>query len=568
MTDSAPQSRVYRALTQQCAEYVAKSPHWAEIDDFYAGGYDLLDKIGDYLPQRVGESKERYQERLDAASYLNYLAPIADFFASNLFERDLVVKQPSDAGNSATPGDSLDEGAAKDFWTEFEQDADLEGNSVANLFKDVFRQGVLKQRSLLAIDMPTAPEGATPETKADEEKMGLTRAYAFLLPIDQMIDWKRGARGEWQWCKLRKVVDARESPDDPVGLIREEFKLWFLDGAGDQARARWETYLTPAYVPGDSAKQPKPDDPIPLAGEGVTSFPKIPLVELDVSPGLCVGNKIGPVQREHFRRRSNLNASEEQALFEMFVVGLGPQMSATGGALPSEIQMDASRGGAALDPMTRAKAMGALILGSEDTAQYVGPSGAMHALSDQRLKDLVEEFYRVVSQMSAGIKATSTSLGRSAASKAEDRGSTETILSEYGKIVRKFAKKVYDLIAAARGEDVLWAVHGLDKFELEDRQTVLNEAMQCDAVEIPSVTFHRIWKTQIAFALAHNATPAEQEAIRKEIIDGIHAEEMFRAEVANAPRDPNTGEPVVPTMPDKVRLARKPAGGSFGKPKP
>jgi hypothetical protein len=560
MTDTtAPKTRTYRALKQTGAEYLAA--RWAEIDDFYEGGYDLLDKVGDYLPPRIGEPEERYRERLRCASYLNYLAPIADFFTSNLFEQDISVKQPSDAQNAGTLGDSA-EGDKADFYTEFERDADLQGNGIAGIFKQVFRQGILKERAILAIDMPTAPDDQpAPQTKAEEDRLGLARAYAFLLPIDQMTDWKRGPHGDFQWCKLRKAIDAREGPDDPVGLIREEFKLWFLDGP----TARWETYLTEAYVPGDRAKEPKPDDPIPLVGAGDTTFPKIPLVELAIDKGLCVGNKVGPVQREHFQRRSNLNAAEEQALFEMLVIGLGPEMTAIGSALPSEIQMDSSRRGAAIDPVATYKRMGALVVGSGDNVNYKGPSGVMHALSDQRLKDLVEEIYRVVNQMAASIKSTTTSLGRSAASKAEDRGSTETILTEYGSAMRKFAKKVYDLIAAARGEKILWAVHGMDKFELEDRAAILDEALQADAVNIPSVTFHIKWRTSIASALLRGkATPAEMDVIGAEIKEGTHAEEAFRAKAQAAPLDPNTGtrQPPETVLPDKLRLARKPAGGA------
>jgi hypothetical protein len=79
----------------------------------------------------------------------------------------------------------------------------------------------------------------------------------------------------------------------------------------------------------------------------------------------------------------------------------------------------------------------------------------------------------------------------------------------------------------ARGEDVVWTPHGLDKFELEDRDGILKEALAIDAISIPSPTFRKLYKTKLAYALVGNAPPETQDVIRSEIERGVDQEDTL-----------------------------------------
>ena len=128
------------------------------------------------------------------------------------------------------------------------------------------------------------------------------------------------------------------------------------------------------------------------------------------------------------------------------------------------------------------------------------------------------------------------------------------VLEAYGAIVRDLCERVYDVIAEARGEDIDWKVHGLDKFDVIDRAAVLAEAASLALVSIPSTTFKAHWQTKVALALLGNVTPEMQAAIEGEIEAGVEAAEeladvMRENMIDGSADDPNAergGEPGAP----------------------
>ena len=275
---------------------------------------------------------------------------------------------------------------------------------------------------------------------------------------------------------------------------------------------------------------------MPRVGAGKTTFREIPILELAVPPGLWVGNKIGVLAREHFQRRSALNAAENKSLFAIPWVKLGPEVTAPGSAMPSEVQQNPSRG---RDPRGEFNRRGYVVLGKDDDIGFAEPLGSAYELVDKQLDKLVDEMFRVVHQMASSISATKQALARAAASKAEDRRATEIVLAAYGALVRDFAKRIYDCLSAARGEKVVWTAHGLDKFELEDRDGILKEALSLDAIAIPSATFRKTYKTKIALALVGNVPPETQDVIREEIERGVEQEGELDAAAHGPGQEPD-----------------------------
>ncbi len=501
----------YGLLRQRNPTYTAR--RWEELDDLYVGGYTLLEKAGQYMPRFVGETPERYAERLSAASYINYIGEIADYFVANLFAQELTVTPASDADNPSTPGAApRDDG----FYAAFAHDADLRGTTFAKVMKTVFTTALIKGKGVVAVDLPMT--AAAPVNLAEETALGAARAYAFELPIEQLVDWEYDERGRFEWAILERVVQRRASPLETRGLLVEEFKVWTLEGG----LARWDLFRTPPHRAGLRIGD---DVDVPRVGGGVTTFRQIPLVELEMPAGLWVGNKLGCLAREHFQRRSALNAAENKSLFAIPFVKLGPEVSAPGEAMPSEVQQNPHRG---RDPRGEFNRRGYVVLGAEDDIGFREPEGKAYALVERQLEKLVDDMFRVVHQMAASVSATTTALGRAAASKAEDRSATEVVLGAYGALVREFAKRVYECVSSSRRETVIWTPHGLDKFDLEDRGSVLKEALAVDSLSIPSVTFRKLYKTKLAFALLGNIPQETQQVIQTEIEEGVEAEGELR----------------------------------------
>ena len=111
------------------------------------------------------------------------------------------------------------------------------------------------------------------------------------------------------------------------------------------------------------------------------------------------------------------------------------------------------------------------------------------------------------------------------------------VLGALGQIVRKFAALVNDTIAKARRENVVWVAHGLDKYDVEDREQLLEEAVGVDEIPIHSVTFKKFLKTSIAQRLCSTMSPETQDQMRKEIEASVTAEDGMRVEAGDVQHD-------------------------------
>lgn len=507
---------LYKYLDQKSPAY--ERALWDELDDLYRGGYHMATSAPKYMPKIIGENEHRYKDRLKSAGYINYIGQIIDYFAASLFSQDLTITEAADADDPTTPGNKSD----SDYYSEFAHNADLKGTSFSKLLKQVFTTAILKKRALIYLDLPSVTDDLYINNRAEEDALGLARCYAGECPIEQLIDWEYddGEEGGcFSWAILHRHIIRRNSPEEARGTVQHVWKVWRMDGE----LARWEKYSIEKRLD----EKLRDEDEIPLVAEGLTSFRRIPLVELVVPEGLWIGNKLGCLAKEHFQRRSSLIAAENKSLVAIPVAKLGPEISGIGDPLPSEAQQNPNRG---IDPVGRFLAQGFSVIGKDDSIEYVEPLGTAYALIDSQLQQLKDEMFRVVHQMAASVDNSANTTRRSGSSKKEDRAAESIVLSAFGSLVRDFSKEIYDTIADARGEDVVWTPHGLDNYDVVERDEVLKEALAVDMVNIPSKTFKTGYKTRLAFKLEPNLPPETQAVIRQEIEDGIKEQEKLKLE--------------------------------------
>jgi hypothetical protein len=519
-----------------------------ELDDQYTGGYTMMRKADQYLVRLMGESDERFAERQLIATYQNHFGQIVDQFASDVFSQSLTVTPPADATDKATPGTDTKD----DFYTAFSKDTDGKGKSFDAFLKEILVTALKQGRAVVMVDAPKA--SAEVKTRADEERLGLGKIYTYELPLLQLIDWEMDDKDDLLWAMVSKVESKRLSPLSGRNTNTETFTLWTM---GQSGKAEWARY----EITYKKTEPPRDDVMVPLVERGTTSFTKIPLLTMKVPDGLWVGNKIGPSALEHFRRRSALVGSEARSLCAIPWVALGPEISAPGGALPSDAQSRPQRG---RDPVARFNDMGYLVLGREDSINFAEPSGACYQLTNEELKELRDEMFAVNHQMAASVRPTAGALGRSGISKEKDHEVTAKVLTALGKIVRDFSTNLFEFISKARNEIIEWAAHGLDNYETYDRESVLEEAVSLDQVQIPSPTFRKIQKFTVAKRLTPDATPQEHDLMREEIDSGVDGEEEIRGlqqdatkeAILNPPPPPQPKAPI--GQPPKAPAAKPP----------
>lgn len=509
---------LYSVLKRTHAEYTPE--RWAELDVLFKGGYAVLDKAEKFLPRVLGENPAAYKQRIHTAAYIGYFGPIVNMMVAQLFGQELAVTPAADSDDADTNGDDpADVPETDEFYREFVKDVDGEREcTFADLCRSVLRTALKQRCGYIGYDTVVMDADDAPTNRAQEDAAGATRLRAFEIDPLTLIDWEYDDGKELSLAVLRRVFNRRVKLTDDRSSQYEEFKVWFRENGA----VRWELYRTPVY---DIRQPPKLDDDIPLVDKGTVSFPSIPIVCFSLPEELWVGNQVAPMNREHFQRRSELIGSEQRSLFEIPVYKLGSEIGADDGALPAEVQQDPNR---AKDPRSQLVARGFAVIGADDELEFKGPSGAAYTIADEQIKNLVDEIYRVVAMMAQSISSTSTALHRSGDSKQADADALAVVLRELGNLVRKFAVRVFTAISKARKDNIVWQAHGLENYNAEVRADLITEAGQIDLVAIPSATFKTHYKTSVAFKLVPEMDQETKELVRREILEGVEAEEDLR----------------------------------------
>lgn len=487
----------------------------------YEGGYNIMEHARLFLTKLSIESNKSYEERLECASYMPYLSQFVDHFSSSLFSDDLIVREAADADDAGTLGEASSD---ESFYKEFAADCDGMNNSLHNFIKDTFTESLYSYCAYVGVDFKNLEDGQEePTSMLEEEAMGLSRAYLYDIDPTTVIDWKKdGSDDKFMWIKLRNEIIVQDDPlSEPMKVA--EFKLWTMRGGV----AHWALYRT---APRPLNKPFQPNEDVPLVGEGDTSFLEIPVFHLSISKGLHLGNKLGPICIEYFQRRSFLVSNMNKTCISIPTVKLGPEISAPGDAMPSEIQQNPNRAGAMRMQLAN---QGYTVIGKDDDIEIHEAHGHSHALVDKQLIDLREQMHQVINQMAQSAARNSQAMGRSAMSKVEDRHATEILLTAYARCVKDFVKEIYQCIAQARGEGVLWVVHGLSTFVEEDRQTIIQEVTAVAGQQpilslIPSETAHKKYLLRLAMALVGSTSPEEEATIQEEIEQGVENKEHIQ----------------------------------------
>lgn len=492
----------YKILNQTHHEY--NHDKLERLEALYQGGDELLENISLFIPQKPGEHPQVYADRCSHASYINYMAEIIDYYASNLFSKPLAVIPAADATDPSTLGQSVDD---NDFYQQFSADANLAGDSFSTMLKMILTDTLTYGYGYVGVDFPLLEQ--MPSNLAEEEEMGASRAYLYCVDVESVINWEMDDFGKFKWVVLKKCYCPQEGPFTQVDKKIHQFKVWTMENGF----AKWQQFEIETKL----NREPKPSDEVPLVAEGTTSFHEIPILCLEVEKGLWIGNKIGNLVADHFKLRTSLLHAQARSLYAMPYYKQGAEFDGSGAL--SHINEDVHRG----NKGARAFASkGFAILGPNDEVGFMEPEGKAYELINKEINELSDEIHRVVHQMANSIKSQTQALSRSAASKDLDNRATEIILQEYGNTVREFAKQVYICISEARNENIVWTPVGLSNYQVVDKEMLIKEAMALQgAIDIPSDTFKKAYYTRLANSLVPNVPPETQLTIQQEIEEAV-----------------------------------------------
>jgi len=447
--------------------YETNKAAWAKYADFYAGGDQLKRNASRYLARREKEPNDVYQERLSRVVYFNYLGAIIDWYGATLYRTAPQIAHPED-----------------EFYKEFLGNAD-KGNTPLNHFmRESMIDALLFKQSWILVDLPKPTTAEVPQSKAEEDRAGLARAYLVRFKPSEVLDWKRDEAGNLEWVKIKATQAFRPGPMDAL-----------------RTRDTWTVYDKVSYtrysIEYDAAKPPLENEDVALGSTGphaLTSASRVPFVVIEAPSGLWMADRAGSAACEHFDKSNALAWAIHRSLLAQMVVKSDKEFNQTTGE-SYFIQ-----------------------IGPDDDFGWAEPGGKSFELAIDYLDGVKDEIYRLCYLMTQAGGREAKNLGQSGVSKQRDYKSTEEVLGVLGDEARQSETELLQAVALARKDDPeAVTVRGLDKFDIRDLSVEIEDASGILGVVKHSDTFKREAEKRIAARYLDDSAPEVLEKIAKEI---------------------------------------------------
>jgi hypothetical protein len=454
----------------------------------YEGGKTFHKNIALFLNKNLFEGNDTYQLRQKEASYESYINTLVNQFSSQLFSSPFVVRSEPE---------SIDE-----FYTEFKEDCDLNGSDLVTFTHKLFTCALVKGAAWLIAEMPD--DGAPPpESLLEYQDRGLGRAWLNSIDASDVLDWQVDSFGQLLWCITHKIEKNRLDPRSERNMVTETWKIY------DQSNV--ETF----QVTYKENEPPAKDSIIPSLGVKAHGFNRVPLLCLRLPVGLWLVNRLADAQIEHFRMNNGLGWSMRRSCYPTAVFKTDDKDS---GAL-----------------IKSSDGFGVMI-GKDEELSWITPATDSFTEMANRVRTFKDEIHRLALQMALAVDNTPGTMKRSGESKAKDSEATQVILFSYADLVKGFIEEIYELVSDARGDTgVTFSIEGMDHFNVDDSEQVINVALIAQGLNIPS----DIFKKELAIKVAETLLPH----VSQDIKDDIRAEIMAAKIEALPVAPPNGAKP-------------------------
>jgi hypothetical protein len=173
-------------LRGSCPLYSQYCSEWDFYLKAYEGGSVFANK--DNLHKHTREHQEDFDERCKRIHYLNYCAPVVDFFTDFIFN-DTIQR---------------DGGANSAWYNTFVHNVNRKGDDVTKFMRNVSEENDIFGMVYVLVDSPRITEGKL--TRAEEQKRGI-RPYWVLMRPTEVLDWVIDEFDNFQYLKRRQVID-------------------------------------------------------------------------------------------------------------------------------------------------------------------------------------------------------------------------------------------------------------------------------------------------------------------------------------------------------------------------
>ncbi|MBV8553395.1 MAG: hypothetical protein JOY54_19025, partial [Acidobacteriaceae bacterium] len=363
------------------------------------------------------------------------------------------------------------------FLAEFADDCDCRGTKLSDFFRNCFIDALVAGRSHVLIDFPRSPE--QPQNRAEEDRAGLSRAFLVRYQSEELINWSRNERDDYDWVVLRHHIE-RQPDLNSLSVVHE---------------TRWHYYDRTSYKTYRRVEDGNGKAHIELIAEGTHGLARekrVPIFDLVVTDGLWLMNKAARLQLEHFNKSNALGWAITMGLFAMPVIY-------------TDREWDQIVGESYF-----------IQLGPGDKFGWTEPDGKVYQIAAANLETLKEEIYRVC-YLSQASGEMNSGHAVSAISKQLDFTITEEILRAYGAMVKGCIRRVMSAISEAREDGAAISVTGLDELDIADFSSELQQATSLLQLGIESPTLKREIFQRLACKYLDDARQETKDQIAREI---------------------------------------------------
>lgn len=443
--------------------------------DLFAGGEQFQKHIRHYLLRNDVEPENVYVRRCTQANYLNYCAPIINFFASYLFTCPMRL-------NALDNNDRPTE--ADPFYAAFKKNCDSTGTDFDQFLREQIVQSMIHLSSWCKVQF-AIPTNA-PSTIREWEQSGSGEARVVAVPTEHITNWRKDEAGNFEWLVEHSCKQELVHFEDEQLTNVETWTLWRADGSASCWELRWL----------DGTEKPNAETDVPEIDPPHNPTGVIPFIDLTLPRELWVMNLLAQGQLEHFRKHNALSWAIDRTCY----------------AMPWFFLKDRKR-----PPAMGTGYYG--ILGTDEKIEWPAPPSVPFEQVSKYTTKQREELYRITHQMAAAVDNNAAAVGRSGESKQADNSATTIVLQAIGRHARECAERILNLLALGRGESegLRWSVGGMDQFNISDNQLLVDVAVKTNSLGIPSVTFKRELYKRIALSQLPDIDEGTRQAIGQEI---------------------------------------------------
>lgn len=433
-------------------DYESFAADWEFYRDSYYGG--SMYRNGDYLLQHPFESSANYERRKQIAYFYNYCKPIIDIFVSHLY------RKPPKRDFGSLAEDPL--------FQNFQEDADLDGNTLDQFMRDASRLAGIYGRVTIVVDKP-AVNTLTQRENLDDD----IRPYVKMIAPQNVLDWAfvrlNNGRVVLDWVKIQEGDNYRI-------WTREGWQLWTIE---TDEKDNW------------FAK---------LIEEGEHDLGVVPIVNLyNIQAetrfiGLSDITDISDINKNIYYLCSDAKEIIENTAFPMLAIPFTKAESVNVGTT-NIIQFDPEVTGKPfwLEP----------------------PNSSLKEIREWVTQD-INEIHRIAKL--GGVRSSEDfAQARSGVAIQLEQQQLHATLAEKADNLEKAEEQIMTLWAAWEGKTWDGDIDYPDEFSVNDLDSELDRAIKSTSVNVQSVTFNK----ERQKAVAKTVLPKASDEIKKQINDEI-----------------------------------------------